>query len=238
MKNIAVILAAGIGKRLGNALPKQFLKLNKKAVILYSVEAFQAHPEIDEILIVTHADYLAQTKELIDLKNHSKVKEIIIGGKERYHSSIAAIEACKKIKDKENLNLIFHDAARPLINNTIITRVIECLDKFSAVDTAIPTTDTILIVDDNLNIKEIPNRSILFNSQTPQAFRYPIIKEAYEHALKDPNFTTADDCKTVKKYLPEINIHIVLGDTQNMKLTHPEDITILEKLVFSRQKAK
>lgn len=234
MKNIAIILAAGIGKRVGNPLPKQFIELKGKPLILYSLEAFQAHPAIDKIIVVTHADYLDHTKKLIDKKHYSKIAKIIVGGKERYHSSIAAIEACDKIIDKENLNLIFHDAARPLISDTIITKVIECLKQYSAVDTAVPTTDTILIVDKDLNIKEIPDRSMLFNSQTPQAFKYTIIKEAYALALKDPDFTTADDCKTVKKYLPDIHIHVVLGNTQNMKLTNPEDITIFEKIIRNR----
>lgn len=225
VKNIAIILAGGKGVRLGSELPKQFIKIAGKKVLEHTLDVFEAHSEIDEIAIVSHSDYIRDVEHLLLKNSYIKVKKILAGGNERYDSSLAAIRAY----EDEKVNLIFHDAVRPLVSSRIISDCIRALEKYNAVDTAVKTTDTIIEVEDNL-IRNIPNRNKLNNGQTPQAFKREVIAKAYEKALQDPNFKATDDCGVVKKYLPEEEIFVVEGEGYNMKLTYTEDIFLLDKL--------
>ena len=226
MKNIAVILAGGSGSRLGNDTPKQFLKVAGKQVIEHTIDVFENCPQIDEICIVSKPDYTAEVESLVVKNQYKKVKKILNGGKERYDSSLAAIHAYTD----DEANLLFHDAVRPLVNERIIEDCIAALQKYNAVDVASMTTDTIISVDDNECIDFIPNRTKLRNGQTPQCFKRGTIRRAYELALADPDFTTTDDCGTVRRYLPEEPIYVVAGDNSNMKLTYMEDLFLLDKL--------
>lgn len=224
MKNIAVILAGGTGSRLGLSMPKQFYKVAGKSVIEHTISTFNDNENIDEIYIVIHSQY-KQMMENICLRNDwTKISKILNGGSERYQSSVSAINACE-----EECNLIFHDSVRPLVSNKIINEVIAKLDECSAIDVAIPMVDTVIQRDGDY-ISEIPDRSLLFRGQTPQAFKLSVIKKAYELALQDPKFKTTDDCGVVRKYLPEVPIFIVDGEEQNMKLTYKENIFLLDKL--------
>lgn len=224
--NIAVVLAGGSGSRLGNDVPKQFLKVAGKQVIEHTIDVFENCSQIDEICIVSKADYVTNVEELVVKNQYKKVKKILIGGKERYDSSLAAINAYTD----DNTNLIFHDAVRPLLNERIISDCIAALKKYNAVDVAVKTTDTIISVDEKECIDFIPNRAFLRNGQTPQCFKRGIIKRAYELALADPNFVTTDDCGTVRRYMPEEPVFVVEGDNANMKLTYLEDLFLLDKL--------
>lgn len=225
MKNIAIILAGGSGRRLGETLPKQFLKIAGKKVIEHTIQVFQNHPLIDEIAIVVHPDYVRDIEDISQKNSFDKLKKILNGGKERYHSSLAAINAYN-----EEINMIFHDAVRPLVNDRIITDCIEALLKYNAVDVAIPATDTIIQINEQDEIVSIPSRHCLRNGQTPQAFRRSVIKAAYDKALQDPNFSVTDDCGVVLKYLPQEPVYVVNGELSNMKLTYKEDIFLLDKL--------
>lgn len=226
-KNIAVILAGGKGLRLGEHLPKQFLKIAGKKVIEHTLDVFQTHQEIDEIAVVTSEEDVKTIEDISVNNTYTKLKKILVGGVLRYESSLAAINAYESYPD--NTNLIFHDSVRPLLNYKIISDCIEALKSYNAVDVAIKTTDTIISVDNNI-IKSIPPREYLYNGQTPQAFKLGIIKKAYKRALTDPDFKTTDDCGVVHSYLPEEKIYVVKGTQQNMKLTYKEDLFLLDKL--------
>lgn len=226
MKNIAVILAGGIGSRLNAGIPKQFLKVAGMTVIEHTISVFQKHRGIDEIAVVVNDAYKRKIESYIIKNNFTKVKKILNSGPERYFSSLSAISAY----EGEECNLIFHDAVRPLLGTSVIDRVIESLKEFEAVDVAIPSADTVIEVDEENNIKDIPVRRYIKRGQTPQGFRYSLIKKAYELALQDPNFTTTDDCGVVLKYCPDAKIHVVDGEDANMKLTYKEDFYLIEKL--------
>lgn len=226
MKNIAIILAGGSGKRLGNDIPKQFLKVAGKQVIEHTIDVFERSSAIDEICVVIRPDCVTDMEEIVVRNRYQKVKKILQGGAERYDSSLAAIHAYTDDED----NLLFHDAVRPLVNERIINDCIAALQRYRAVDVAIPTTDTIISVDERERIDFIPDRRALRNGQTPQCFKRGVIAKAYELALQDPNFKTTDDCGTVRKYLPEEPIYVVRGENFNMKLTYLEDIFLLDKL--------
>ena len=227
MKNIAIILAGGTGQRLGDSIPKQFLKVAGKKVIEHTLDVFQNHPQIDEIAVVSNPNFLNEIENIAIKNNYTKLKKILQGGKERYHSSLSAINAYDG--DKE-INLIFHDAVRPLVNDRIISDCIAALDKYKAVDVAIKTTDTIIKVNEDEYITGIPARDYLRNGQTPQAFKLSTIKQAYKLALCDPDFKTTDDCGVVYKYIPNELVYVVKGEQFNMKLTYKEDLFLLDKL--------
>lgn len=225
-RNVAVILAGGSGHRVGGDVPKQLLKIGGRTVLERSIDAFEACPRIDEIAVVVRQDMLIEISNIIESNNYQKVSRLLIGGKERSDSSLSAIRAYS-----DNCRLIFHDAARPLVSQDVISRCIAALDHYRAVGTAIAATDTILQVTDNGLLQSIPQRSTLRQAQTPQAFHASVIRQAYKLAQQDEHFQATDDCGVVARYLPNEPIMIVEGDTRNIKITYPTDIAIAELML-------
>lgn len=224
-RNIAIILAGGVGSRLGMSTPKQFFKVAGKMVVEHTIDVFERNQHIDEIAIVSNPALVADFENIVLRNKWRKVKKILKGGAERYYSSLSAITAYQN----EDANLIFHDAVRPLVSQRIIDDVVKALDTHRAVNVAVPSADTIIEVDGDF-ITNIPDRSRLRRGQTPQAFDRQLISDAYDKALKDPNFRTTDDCGVVRTYLPEEPIFVVRGEESNMKLTYREDTYMMDKL--------
>ena len=226
MSNIAIILAGGSGNRMGGGLPKQFLKVAGKKIIEHTIDVFEKNENIDEIAIVCKPYFIPDMEQIVVSNEYRKVKKILQGGQERYHSSLSAIVAY----DNDDDNLIFHDAVRPLVNNRIVNDCIEALKTYDAIDVAIPATDTIIQVDETNFITDIPERITLRSGQTPQCFKRGVIKKAYDYALRDPDFKTTDDCGVVRRYLPDTKVYVVPGEVFNMKITYMEDLFLLDKL--------
>ena len=161
--NIAVILAGGSGVRMGRNLPKQFMKLGDKSIIEHTIEAFERNAGIDRILVVCREDSISMIRQLVEARCYRKVTDILSGGRERYHSSLAAIGIVENDED----NLLFHDAVRPLVSQRIINDCLIALKRYRAVDVAIKAVDTIIQVDENDMIVDIPPRASLRCGQTP-----------------------------------------------------------------------
>lgn len=229
--NIAVILAGGSGTRLGGERPKQFLTVAGKMVIEHTIEAFHRNPRIDEIAIVSREDYIPEMHDMVQRNGYSKVRKVLCGGKERYHSSLAALDAYRDNDDR----ILFHDCVRPLVSHRIIEECLDALEECHAVEVAVPTTDTIVEVDDRGRICRIPQRKNLRNVQTPQGFHRGVIAEAFRRALSDPNFFPTDDCSVVFRYMPESEIRVVPGDMSNIKITYKEDLAFVERHILSYQ---
>lgn len=228
MQNIAVILAGGSGKRAGGDMPKQFFKIAGKTILEYSLKKFEDNSRINEIVVVGNPAYLENIRQIVQKRNLPKVKHILPGGEERYHSVLAALEVYKNTP----CNVLIHDAVRPMVSGRIIDEVIQNLQDCNAVNVAIPATDTIIEVDPAGGyITGIPDRSRLYQVQTPQGFNTRILYNAYSQALNDPSFTTTDDCSVIRKYAPQEKIKIVKGENTNIKLTYPEDLFLLEHLL-------
>ena len=227
MRNIAVILAGGTGRRTGLPLPKQFLSLGGHTVIEHVVETFDTHPAIDEVALVTHPDWRDRMQEIVAKNSWSKVAKVVDGGTERYLSSLNAIQAFRDYPD--DTNLLLHDAARPWVSVEVIDRVVASLQHHDAVGVAIPATDTVWEVAScseghEHTVARIPERRLMWLAQTPQAFRLPLIREAYRRALQDPDLTATDDCGVVRRYMPEVEIFVVEGEAANRKITVREDL--------------
>lgn len=231
MTHIAFILAGGSGQRAGGSLPKQFWKVNGKTILEYSLESFHSISSIDEMVLITHPAWRQTCEGILAGNRFPKIRHLIDGGRERYLSVLAAL----KLYEGQSCHLLIHDAVRPLVTRRIIEEVIASLQKYGAVNVAIPATDTIIEVDPEHNcISRIPDRSRLYQVQTPQGFHNEVLQKAYRQALQDPHFKTTDDCGVVKRYLPKQEIKIVPGDITNLKLTYQEDLILIEQLLKNR----
>ena len=226
MRNIAVILAGGIGSRVGGETPKQLLPLaDGRSILEHSIDAFEASPSIDEIAVVMHPDHISSLQKLCQSNRWQKLTKIIPGGAERWESSYNAIKVCTESANlDEPLSLLLHDAARPFVSQRIIADVCQALETHEAVTVAVPVTDTIYEVRNN-EVQEVKNRRDFMRAQTPQAFHLHLIAEAFEDAIKKGYITAVtDDVAVLKAYNPSIPVFIVPGEESNKKITYPEDI--------------
>lgn len=220
----AIILAGGRGERLGFEKPKQFLKIAGKTVLEHTLDVFQRHPEVDEIRIVAHPDYVDFVEEAVLRNAYGKVSAILRGGRTRQESSRIGVFSLEEGVEK----VLIHDAVRPFVSQRIISEVIRALDRFPAVDVAVPVTDTIIRVKGNV-IAEIPKRSELMRGQTPQGFLRWVIQEAHKKALKEGLESATDDCSLVVRYgLGQV--YVVEGSMENIKITYPLDLFIADRL--------
>lgn len=226
LPTVAVVLAGGSGSRVGHEIPKQLLKVAGRTIIEHTVEALHACPEIEEILVVMAPDFVDQAQQLLLRPSLPKVSRILPGGADRGASTRRALDAL----GEEECNVLFHDAVRPLISRRVVADCVAALAVHEAVDVAVPSADTIIRVADDGSIADIPDRSRLRRGQTPQGFRLSTIRRAYALAEADGGSTATDDCGVVLHHLPEVAIHVVAGDEQNMKVTYPVDLFILDKL--------
>ncbi|MEF2145644.1 MAG: 2-C-methyl-D-erythritol 4-phosphate cytidylyltransferase [Desulfovibrionaceae bacterium] len=224
-KTYAVILAAGSGERMGFSTPKQFLKLAGRTVIEHTLAVFQGHPGIHEIFIVVSAKDRLYLEELL-LKNPvPKVTKILNGGSTRKDSSWAGINAVPE----KDAYVLMHDAVRPFVSRRIISETITALGRHPAVDVAVPAVDTIVAVDKEEFIRDIPDRAALRRGQTPQGFRLDVIRKAHELSMSDPDCKVTDDCKLILRY--ELgDIFVVRGEEKNIKVTYPEDLFLADKI--------
>lgn len=219
----AIVLAGGTSQRFGMGIPKQFVKLAGKTVIEHTLNVFENHPLIDEVYLVVNPSYRIMAEEILVRNSYKKVTKILNGGKTRQESSMAGVRA---IPD-ENSFVLIHDAVRPFVNDRIITNVIEKLTYYESVDVAVPATDTIVKVKDDI-VVEIPNRNELMYGQTPQGFQTKVIKKAYNMFERNP-IPSTDDCSLVLKYdLGKIGV--VEGERFNIKITYPEDLYCADKI--------
>lgn len=225
-RNVAVLLAGGVGVRIGLDIPKQLIKVAGKTILEHALVALHSHPMVDEVKIMMAPGHLDAVRSIVKNGGYDKVTDILEGGETRNDTTLRALDSL----GDEECNVLFHDAVRPLVTSRIITECFEALETHPAVDVAIPSADTIIEVDADNTIREIPPRAALRRGQTPQAFRSSVIKEAYAIAGRDPDFVATDDCTVVLRYLPDRPIWVVHGDERNMKVTEPIDVYLADKL--------
>lgn len=216
-------MAAGKGSRMEMEVPKQFMVVNGKMLLEYSLQTFQDHPRIDEIVVVVPADYIEMGEMLEYLfKYYPKVVQVVAGGEERFESSWSAVQWY--VERRED-NLLLHDAARPGITPRIIDDLLDTLEQEQAAVTAMPATDTILHADTNGILTETLNRSKLYYAQTPQAFRAGLLYDCFIDLIeKEDGFIPTDESGVVAHYRPEVPVKIVQGDSRNFKVTYAEDV--------------
>jgi 2-C-methyl-D-erythritol 4-phosphate cytidylyltransferase len=229
MRTVAVVLAGGSGERFGTPVPKQLLPLAGRPMIEHSVAAFEQAPAVDQIMVVMAAGHAGQVRALLETGGYAKLGKVIDGGHTRTGSTRCAIA---ELGDDE-CDVLFHDAARPLVSQQTIADCVAALADHGAVGVAVPSSDTIAVVSNGV-MTAIPRRDSLARCQTPQGFRLSVIRRAYQLADADPAFgelPATDDCGIVLRYLPELGVHVVAGSERNIKITYPRDLAIAEALL-------
>lgn len=228
-KNVAVVLAAGQGKRMHSSVHKQYLLLKDKPVIYYALKAFQDSSLIDEVILVAgkNEEEYCRT-EIVERFCFTKVTQIVEGGRERYHSVANALKVIK------GTGYVFiHDGARPFLAEEILIRAYDAVRKYQACVVGMPVKDTIKVVDETQFAKHTPDRNTLWQVQTPQVFTIALAKEAYdrlllkEEELKAQGIRITDDAMVVETLLVH-PVKLVEGSYQNIKITTPEDLRVAE----------
>ena len=230
MKHIAIVMAAGSGKRMGSNVPKQFLEINGKPILYYPLKVLESS-FVDEIILVTRHEDISYCKDnIVDKYSFKKVTKIVAGGAERYDSVYAGLKAV----DETDSYIYIQDGARPMLTLDILERTREDVVNYSATVVAMPVKDTIKIADENGKIISTPGRETLWTAQTPQAFSYAVIKAAYDLLYQAKEnampFKITDDGQVVENY-SSVDVHITKGDYSNIKVTTPEDINVAEKFL-------
>ncbi|MBQ8039972.1 MAG: 2-C-methyl-D-erythritol 4-phosphate cytidylyltransferase [Lachnospiraceae bacterium] len=228
MKTTAIVLAGGRGKRMNSAIPKQFLTIQDKPVLYYSLQAFENSFVDSIILVVSEDDREYCQREIVEKYHFQKVKKIVSGGKERYHSVLNGIKAA------EDCDYIFvHDGARPFVSQDMLQRLLDCVKTEHACVAGMPVKDTIKIADESGYIASTPKRDLVWMIQTPQVFSFNLIKKAYllleenEYSLLEKGISITDDAMVVETLLGE-KVKLVEGSYRNIKITTPEDLTVAE----------
>ncbi|XBB67095.1 bifunctional cytidylyltransferase/SDR family oxidoreductase [Nocardioides sp. WV_118_6] len=231
-RNVAVLLAGGVGSRVGLDIPKQLIKVAGKTLLEHTLVALHDHPDVDEVLVMMTPGHTDAVRDITRGDAYPKVTAILEGGDTRNATTQRAIDHLVASADGDAgaIRILLHDAVRPLVTPRIIGECFTALDAYPAVDVAIPSADTIIEVAADDTISSIPPRASLRRGQTPQAFRLDVLARAYEKAAADPDFTATDDCSVVLRYLPNEPIIVVHGDDRNMKVTEPIDVFIADKL--------
>jgi len=242
MRTVAVVLAGGSGVRLGGTVPKQLLPLAGRTLLEHCVAAFDAAPGVDEVVVVMPTGLTAEATRILG-DRYAKLTHVIEGGRDRPGSTSRAIDLLTRTASTaqaaanqaaahqaEDCNVLFHDAARPLVDQRIIADCVAALRTCEALGVVVPTADTIVQLADDA-MTAIPPRESLGRCQTPQGFRLSVIRRAYELAAADPAraaFSPTDDCGMVLRYLPDVPVRVVHGSERNLKITYPGDLRIAE----------
>ncbi|MFD0558313.1 2-C-methyl-D-erythritol 4-phosphate cytidylyltransferase [Stackebrandtia endophytica] len=232
---IAVLLAGGIGSRMGADQPKQFLRVAGRELLAHTVDVFEACDRVDQIRLYLPATHRSAATDLVDRYGYRKVTVIGEGGTDRAGSVRCAL--ADLVDQPDDRKILVHDAVRPLVDVATVTECVNLLDRVSALTVAVPSTDTILDVDSGSSlptVSGIPDRSRMWRCQTPQGFRLGVLARAHRAAAADPDFTPTDDGGVVRRYLPEVPIAVVDGGELNIKVTHPVDLRLAESLLRDR----
>lgn len=223
IKNVGIVLAAGQGKRMHSSVQKQYLSLKGKPVLYYSLKAFEECPFMDEVVLVTGKEEIDYCRrEFIEHFGFKKVKKIVPGGKERYHSvyeGLKAAEGCTYV--------YIHDGARPFLDQEILSRAYEEVQSSHACVVGMPVKDTIKLSDGNGTAVETPRRDLVWMTQTPQVFYYPLIYAAYTRLLSGSAVSVTDDAM-VLEVAEGKKVRLVEGSYRNIKITTPEDLAVAE----------
>lgn len=226
MKQLYIVAAAGIGKRMGTNEPKQFLEIDEEPIVVKTLKVLSANENIDEILIVTNYDYVGLMKTYVEKFGIKKVRGIVEGGRERQDSIYNALMTIDNI---ENYIVGIQDGVRPFIKAEYIDKAKEMLEENDGIDgivVGVPLKDTVKVVDKNNKVISTPNRSTLMAAQTPQVFKGEVLVKAYKEAAAD-SYIGTDDSSLVERIGG--NITFIEGSYDNVKITTVEDLLYFQK---------
>lgn len=227
------ILAGGTGTRMNMAdMPKQFLQLGDKPMVIHTLEKFLLCPKIDHIYIGVHPNWVLHMEDLIDKHIHMRKDcvHVVEGGKDRNSTIMNIVSGIEQDFGKSPEHyIVTHDSVRPFVTSRILNDNIEAVLKYQACDTVIPATDTIVVSDDGCRITEIPVRSRMYQGQTPQSFQIDLLKELYNSLNEQEKAELTDACKMA--VVRNREVYLVKGETSNLKITTVSDYKIAQAMV-------
>ncbi len=223
MKTYAIIPAGGLGLRAGSATPKQYINFSSKPLIAYTLDTFQKCDEIDEIIISIQTKYFELLENIVETFNFNKVTKIIEGGNTRQNSVFNALSS---ISPLSNDTMVVHDAVRPLLSKELLITALNSSKTADSIVTAIKAKDT--LINGNEFIDNYLDRINVFYVQTPQIFKYYILKEAFDIA-NEQNFLGTDESMLVKN--AGYNVKIIKGSNLNFKVTTKEDLELFRRII-------
>lgn len=230
--NFAVVLAGGIGLRMGNMeKPKQYIEIGNKPIIIHTIEKFYVYPDFEKVIVLCPEQWMNHTKNLIDkyLPSHDNVV-VIAGGNTRNETIMNAIDY---IEEQHGLDqdtiIVTHDAVRPFVTHRIIEENIKAAKEYGACDTVIPATDTIVVSNDGKCISNIPDRSIMYQGQTPQSFQAKMLRQLYYSLTEAEQDILTDAAKIC--VMKGKQVELVRGEVFNIKITYPYDLDVAKSLL-------
>ena len=226
MKHVAIVLAAGKGSRMKSDIPKQFLEIDGKPVLYYSLKAME-DSFIDEVILVTGESLISYCREeIVDKYDFSKVKKVVAGGAERYLSVYQGLLAC------EDADYVYiHDGARPFISQKILDDARSSVEQYRACVAGMPVKDTIKIADQDGFAVQTPQRNFVWQVQTPQVFEYSVVRQAYDSLLAMEDMPAVTDDAMVVETMTDVSVKMFAASYENIKITTPEDLEIAEIFV-------
>lgn len=227
-----VVLAGGIGSRMGGEKPKQYLNLKGKPIIIYTIEKFFTCPRFEKIIVLCPAQWVEHTKNLIKKHIAPAMGRVVVieGGSTRNETIMNAIDyISSEGKLDDSTIIVTHDSVRPFVTHRIINENIDACEKFDACDTVIPATDTIVEAVNGKTISTIPNRSHMYQGQTPQSFKALKLKSIYNSLSDDEKEILTDAAKIF--VLKGEKVALVDGETFNIKITYPYDLRVAKSLL-------
>lgn len=231
--NIAIVLAGGIGNRMrSKTVPKQFLEVHERPILIYTLEKFEENENIDAIVVSCVEEWIDYCWKIIYKFGIKKVKNIIPGGTSRQESIYKGLNAAKELSSGDEDVVIIHDGVRPLIDNELINNNINSVKKYGSAITCIESKETVVIVEDN-KIKEATDRDNTRIARAPQSFYLSEILEIHNQAIKDGNINITDDCTLMRLYGKEI--YTVIGNSENIKITTPDDYYVFKALKQAKE---
>lgn len=232
--NIAVIFAGGSGVRMGAGMPKQFLEINGKPIIIHTLDNFQNSAVIDKIYIACKKEYIRRLNQMLDYYRITKACGVVEGGKSGQDSIYNGLKCAFKENPSDSIVLI-HDGVRPFISEDVIEKNIESVKKYGSAVTCTPFFETPVISRSGEQVEEIPLRKYMFTAQAPQSFRLGEIMDAHEKTrVVNPEYKDIADSCNLYRNLGK-TVHIVEGNRGNIKVTTPEDFYVLRALIQYRE---
>ena len=233
----ALIFAGGTGKRMNTkTLPKQFLELHGKPIIIYTIEHFEAHSEIKDIVVVCVDDWLDYCKDLLAKFNIKKVSQIVPGGETGQMSIFNGLEVLREKYQGNDDYVLIHDGVRPLIDEEIISKNIESVKKYGTAITVKPVIETVVQVDEEDIINNVIERSTCQTAVAPQSFVLSEIYSLHMRAQAEKLFDMTDSATLARYY--GLSLHTVMGGSENIKITTPSDFYIFRAIYEARENAQ
>lgn len=235
--NVGVIFAGGVGVRMNSKVkPKQFLLMHGKPIIVHTIEVFEECDEIDALVVACVAEWIPYMQELIKKYNLYKVKNVVPGGKSAQESAYNGLVAARNFATSDKDIVLIHDGVRPMITGKLLKENIHAVIDYGSSITCVDATETIISVDENNKITDIPPRKNIRLARAPQGFYLKDVLDAHEKAKSENRNDFIDSCSMMRFY--GFDLHLILGPSENIKVTTPDDFYTLRALLDARENSQ